>query len=312
MRIDLHLSVIFLVLFAVVTGRAQPLSPEIAKEFPFVPVKEWKLGMPFIVLPPGAGFTSTLMRYTPGASTYTAPRVKSSDLVGQVFTFERLVAIKQDNRDFVLVVLKNRNALYAKVSQEPLARFTDPNAYQVELGNLAYLTDLEKARKLLTGKVLYPTIHQVIPSRDEPNWLPKFIPVKITKVEQGDESYPVRLTVEYPDKKILTKDYILSGTASRRDDFDGGTMFARAYSFTDPRPKTGIDEGPVWRAIQRGVPLKNMTMKECELAMGKPTRKAELVDEVKRIGWYYEVHLAKSWILEFKNGILDKYVSYDL
>ncbi len=314
---------------AVLSARAQ--SFDFKKEFPLRPLPSWTPGMRFLMPADASGFGDCPLMVLKGATFKgtdlygTSPDDKA--LAGLTFTFQRLDAFKDlghdgkgtgSGTDQVAVVFKASNGKqYAYIVNTPLAVLKKENR-EIGAPCLVPLDDVEKARKLLVGQTVYVLQQYMSASstRDDVQYLPKFAPVKITKVGPGQGRRPVRLTFEYVSttpRQVQEQDYILSGTNTGIS-YGGGSqlpeVFGSCFSFQDPRAAAGVAKDTDWNAIRQGQLVKGMSMKEVEMAMGKPKHKAENMSTDRMTVWHYSRFQGKEWELLFKNGILDSYTNY--
>lgn len=320
----------YLLAAAALLRLASPLCAQtlnVQKEFPYRPITAWTSGMRFQMQEARASFDCPLM-------LLHGPTFKGTDLygvspdddklAGQVLTFQRLDAFRDrghDNNntgsgtDQIAVVFKTPSGKqYAHVMRTTMAELKKDES-SVGAPCLVLLDDVEKARKLLVGRTFF-VLEQYIgagSTRDEVTYLPKFVPVKITKAGVGTGRLPVRLAFAYVGTgQVQEHDYVLSGTNAARS-FGGDALpgsFGSSFSATDPRAAAAVAKDAHWKAIQQGVLVKGMSMKEVELAMGKPKRKAESMEEERLTAWYYSRFQGKEWELLFRNGLLDRYANY--
>lgn len=272
----------------------------------------------------GATFKGTdLYTRDPSGGSFDEQKV----LGGQTLIFQRIEAFQDrgydnkrtDGYEKVAVVFKAANGKqYAHIISEPLTKLKQENN-NVGAPCLVALDDVEQARKLLVGQTLFVREQYIAAgsTRDDVKYLPKFVPVKITKASPGQGSQPVRLTFEYVGsnpRQVQEHDYVLSGTNGSRTYLGGEPLrelFLNCFSFKDPRATAGGIKDAHWKAIQQGYLVKGMNMKEVELVMGKPKRKAESMEEERNTVWSYNRFQGKQWELLFVNGVLDRYVNYE-
>lgn len=300
------------------------------KEFPYRPLTAWTPGMRFVMPDLSGGFDCPLMVLKGptflGTDLYgTSPDDKA--LQGTTFTYVRLDGFRDrghnnngngSNTDQVAVVFKAPSGKqYAGIISTPLAELKrDPARPGAPC--LVSLDEVEKARKLLVGQTLYVLQSYISRSstRDNVQYLPKYVPVKVTKVAVGTGRAPVRLTFEYvglQPKQVQEQNYIFSGTNGARPVANGELptdAFLKSFSFSDPRTTTTSVSATKWKAIQQGTLVKGMTMKEVEQVMGKPKRQAESMEEERTTVWYYSRFQGKEWTLLFTNGVLERYTTY--
>ncbi|MDJ0366014.1 hypothetical protein QMK33_12695 [Hymenobacter sp. H14-R3] len=311
---------------------AQAQTFDFKKEFPYKPLTAWTPGMRFLMPDLSTGFDCPLMVLKGptfvGTDLYgTSPDDKA--LKGTTFTFARLDGFRDrgynnkdtgSNTDQVAVVFKNpAGKQYAHIIRATMPELKgDPNRAGGPC--LINLEEVEKARRLLVGQTLYVLQAYISSSstRDNVEYLPKYVPVKITKVGPGEGPAPVRLTFEYvgqQPRQVQEQNYVFSGTNGYRASPDGelpANAFLKSFSFSDPRSTAAATgtSATKWKAIQQGNLVKGMSMKEVEQVMGKPKRQAESMEEERMTVWYYSRFQGKEWTLLFKNGILERYTTY--
>ncbi|MFD1874872.1 hypothetical protein [Hymenobacter bucti] len=309
---------------------AQAQGFDFNKEFPYRPLTAWTPGMRFVMPDLSGSFDCPLMVFKGPAFMGTdlydnSPNDKA--LVGTTFTFARLDGFRDrghnnngngSNTDQVAVVFKAPGGKqYAHIINTPLAelkRAPDRNGAPC----LVNLEEVERARRLLVGQTLYVLQAYIsrASTRDNVQYLPKFVPVKIIKVAPGIGRAPVRLTFEYvglQPQQVQEQNYIFSGTNGVRVAGSAdlpADAFLKNFSFSDPRTSAAGTSATKWKAIQQGALVKGMSMKEVEQVMGKPKRQAESMEEERTTVWYYSRFQGKEWTLLFKNGILDRYATY--
>ena len=304
-------------LFSLFALPAGAQSFDFAKEFPYLPMSKWKPGMRFTVSAydhkPPIRKGITIKNWDAPAEKIRQDNLNLEKSVGKVFTYVGLKPVPDDDRDEAMAVLKSDSKTYTRklsFSKE----WIEQNDFSF-LEGMIYLDEVDKVRKILLGKTIYPIVQygdRAGKERgEEMTWLPKHVPVKVTKVEPGEAGVPVMLEFQYPDGRKLSNIYIFSGTNSSTGEPVEMRRFVKNFSLTDTRLKLKGTKETVWKSIQVGMPLKGMTMQECEMAMGKPDRKSEHVDENRYADWYYKDRKQKSWSLEFKNGVLNKYATYE-
>lgn len=318
-------------LLAALPGRSQ--SFDFQKEFPYRSLFSWKPGMRFLLPAATNGSVECPLMVLKGPTFKgtdlygTSPDDKA--LAGMTFTFQRVEAFQDrgyDNKsgsgtEQVAVVFKASNGKqYAHVIRNTLAELKQQDEPVAGAPCLVALDDVEKARKLLVGQTLFvlEQYRSTSAARNDGQYLPKFVPVKITKVSPGRALRPVRLTFEYVGtnpRQVQEQDYLFSGTNGSLTYLTGKAVpeqFLKCFSFQDPRPTAGTAaaKDAHWKAIKQGVLIKGMSMREVEAAMGKPNRTAESMEEERSTIWYYNRFQGKEWSLLFINGVLDRYANY--
>ena len=127
------------------------------------------------------------------------------------------------------------------------------------------LTDVQTARALLKGRVLYvktPIWYDdsgsVISGR-------KLIPVTITEILPGNSVLPIK--VRFTDDTGMVGNVFMSLFTSDQSQF---ITFDRLFSFDDPRLKYKEIQDDVWDSITREKVRTGMTKDECTLSLGLP------------------------------------------
>ena len=251
-------------------GRAQSL--DFKKEFPYRSLLDWVPGMRFQMQTTDLVFDCPLMPLKgttfKGRDLYGPVSPDDMKLAGQVFVFQRLDAFtdqgpdnkRENGSDYVAVVFKNASGRqYAHVISTPLANFKRDEK-SVGAPCLVLLDDVEKAQKVLVGRTFF-VLQQLVAAastRDNVEYLPKFVPVKITAATAGTGRKPVHLAFEYVGTgQKQEQDFVLSGTNAGRtygSSEPSSEVFLSCFSPTDPRP-AGVKEIN-WKAIQKGLLVK--------------------------------------------------------
>ncbi|SET76391.1 hypothetical protein [Hymenobacter actinosclerus] len=314
------------------TVAAGAQSIDMKREFPQQKLLDWKPGMRF-QMPVKEASIHAECQFRP----LKGPTFKGTDLYGEQsddkklagtsFTFVGLQPFQDKGHDNqrngyekVAVVFKAANGKqYAYIINNTMAEVKSRGNF-VGAPCLVYTAEVEKARKLLLGRTAYVLKSYIgqASTRDDVQYLPKFVPVKFTKVEMGAGLAPVRLTFEYVGvnpRQVQEQDYILSGTNSQLTYMGGKPLdntFEQSFSFTDPRSQNSQSKDSNWKAIQQGTLVKGMSTREVEQIMGKPRSRSESLEEEGRFTtWYYSRFQGKEWNLLFVNDKLEKYVNYE-
>ncbi|MEG1585768.1 MAG: hypothetical protein RR346_02715, partial [Bacteroidales bacterium] len=176
-----------------------------------------------------------------------------------------------------------------------LTQFSD-TTYNPLIPGLIWLSEIERADSLLKDQTLY-ILTSEWQAEDDSTLLHarKFIPVKITGVQPGDEFSPVRINFQdHADRKfyILTT---LSGTLNS----SSRLRFPKIFSFTNPRMNHKDISDENWELITRGQLANGMIQSEVRLSIGKPS-------EINRIPTYSG--LREQWLynsgtmIQFQDG----------
>lgn len=295
----------------------QPLF-DIKKEFPASSFASIKPGIRYMMEQGSDAMLPKLFKVTPTPKgPRPGERVASGPLQKAVFTFVKFVAYEDDKsgRDEVLAIMDTPKGQYGILMAYTMAQLTT-NRFLKTLPYFINLDEFERAKRLLEGKTIYPTIHYVEqgtkPDADDSYvWLPKLVPVKVNKVALNTGAAPIQLTFTYPGGEPQVRDYTLSGEGVQNVTnpiFD--TRFDHCFTLANPRDTYASTKEVTWKAIVKGVPQKGMTMKECRLAMGKPRSQSDSIEQAQITTWYYDEHLGRSWQVSFVDGKLTQAHSY--
>lgn len=308
---------IYLIALVLPSAAQQPLF-DVRKEFPESSFASIRPGIRYTMEQGAEGMLPKLFKVTQTAKgPRPGERVVSGPLQRTVFTFVKFVAYEDDRsgRDEVLAIMDSPKGQYGFLMAYSMAQLTT-NQFLKTLPYFINLDEFERAKRLLEGKTIYPTLHYVEqggkPGGDESHvWLPKLVPVRVTKVAVNSGAAPIRLTFTYSDGQPQVRDYTLSGEGVQGVNnpiFD--TRFDHCFTLVNPRDTYASTKEATWTAIQKGVPQKGMTMKECRLAMGKPKSEMDSIEKEQITTWYYPEHLGRSWRIVFTDGKLTEAQSY--
>jgi hypothetical protein len=261
--------------------KSEPKPAEAAPAlFPYQPIGSWT-GKRFIFL----------------------PKPKGSE-TGAYEDFSRTVTHKKYAGRVARVVTANDSGASAYIEfqmeddGERLRVFTVANKESVK--GMAFLDDIENARKQWAGKTLWSKI-LMISNYDEESGaitmtqVKKFGPLKVVDVVPGwDEEKPVRFKLETPNGKQGFIDLNLSGTNVQKD-VRHMSRFEANLMAEDPRLiyKWRAD---VWAAIEKGQVYTGMTEEQVKMSWGEP-------DKVTRTA-AGEVWIYQSGSLVFKKGVM--------
>lgn len=261
--------------------KSEPTTPEPAPAlFPYLPISSWT-GKRFIFLPKPKGSES-----------------------GTYEDFSRSVTHKKYAGRVARVVNANASGASAFIEfemeddGERLRVFTVANKESVK--GMAFLDDIENARKQWVGKTLWSKI-LMISSYDEQSgaitmtMVKKFGPLKVVDVVPGwDEEKPVRFKLETPNGKQGFVDVNLSGTNVQKE-VRQMSRFEDNLIAEDPRVKYKW-KADVWAAIEKGHVYPGMTEEQVKMSWGEPDKVARTAaGEV----WTYQ-----SGSLVFKKGVM--------
>lgn len=168
---------------------------------------------------------------------------------------------------------------YYEMKDVKLNDLCDQNPY-ASIPALVYLQDVNKAKELLIGKTLYT--RTTIAKTDDANSysgyrevnIAKGEPVKITTIDVGNKSFPVKIT--FIDRKGVSYyiDVAMSRTNSGMEpaDFQAEkriNYFPNAFSFTNPDVKTreSIQSKYIGQSVY---PQKTIRVKQTELLRYTP------------------------------------------
>ena len=126
----------------------------------------------------------------------------------------------------------------------------------------------------------------------------KFVPVKVIEVQPGNSVYPVKLKLS--DENSNPFFMFMSVGANAK----APRGFHKLFSLTDPRLKYPLIKDNVWQNIINNRIAIDMTLDECRLALGAPSKVIRRADQ----STLYEIWTYENGIyLLFRDGILSEY-----
>ena len=254
--------------------------------FPQIGCAEWEIGKQFY-------YTDSLLTpvLRPENGGFSA-----GSLQGKIFTYAgyREETLFGDRYEVTLRFTSDGNT-YLYRTGKTLPELRQLN-YMPLIPPFIDLTDVQTARALLKGRVLYvktPIWYDdsgsVISGR-------KLIPVTITKIFPGNSVLPIK--VRFTDDTGMVGNVFMSLFTSDQSQF---ITFDRLFSFDDPRLKYKEIQDDVWDSITREKVRTGMTKDECTLSLGLPAevRKIPTYSGLKE-QWYYN----SGTYLFFADGLL--------
>ena len=172
----------------------------------------------------------------------------------------------------------------------------------IEIPFTIEMSIVDKAREALIDSVFYirtPVWHTV-DGNDAVKWK-KFIPVRITAVEPGNQVYPLRVCFTPVDAGDGSQSCVYMSVS---DKSKSGRNFSMLFSLSDPRLRYPEITDEVWANIQNGRVAKFMTRDECRIALGAPKsiQRRNIITVLQEM-WTYE----NGVYLLFDDGILQSY-----
>lgn len=160
---------------------------------------------------------------------------------------------------------------------------------------------VDNARALLSGRHLWTTTPVWRDTMDNVVTGLKFVEVKVTDVNPGTATYPLRVDFETVDAipALAGSLMIITNRAGA-----GSRTFEGQFSLTDPYVKYPLISDEHWDIIKHGRLVGGMTRDECRLSIGSPKdidRRAGYSD-VREV-WMYENGI----YLIFSDGLLIDY-----
>ncbi|HMB40370.1 MAG TPA: hypothetical protein VKM37_00230 [Balneolaceae bacterium] len=254
---------------------------EIAKQFNFIPMWEWKKGMKFIPQEDeyDIGFDIPLKPYK--SESYYAKNLKNSDYSGKIFEVDRVeerhVSCPRGDciRTYVVFSVEGEDQLYEYefTGSKSEMKNASSDAFQ-QISNLQYIGDILKARKLLIGKTFYIMTRMWRGDSASRNDCRKYIPVKVLNIGfSNDDFNDTSIAFETSDGVKAYVDVTLGGTNIPSDykDSDVSNSFDELFSLDDPRRKYK-GRAEMWDAITRGVVKIGMTEDEVVWSWGSPEK----------------------------------------
>lgn len=228
------------------------LSPDeetdfITTHFPLKQLCKWTPGMKFMFIPDSSDeFVPILCKYEDGKEVDNdLLKSKTLEYTGSEETVHETYIGKIYTSRFIFQCEDHK--YYYEMKDVKLNDLCDQNPY-ASIPALVYLQDVNKAKELLIGKTLYT--RTTIAKTDDANSysgyrkvnIAKGEPVKITTIDVGNKSFPVKIT--FIDRKGVSYyiDVAMSRTNSGMEpaDFQAEkriNYFPNAFSFTNPDVK---------------------------------------------------------------------------
>jgi len=237
----------------VVTTSAPQSNPENEEEyftetnFPLSMLCQWEPGMRFMFIPDSKERFKPLL-----TSVETERDIDNDKFRYKILEFKGVDEVKKEtyvstNYYTRFFFICEEQEYYHEVKNQRLNDICTNNP-QYSLNGLVYLSDVDKARDLLIGKVLYTKSPNV--RKDDLNshsgykelTLPVNTRVTVTNVGVGSKAYPVKVIFEDEKEESYYMEVALSRTNSGMDtkDFTADkrfNYFPYAFTFTDPRAK---------------------------------------------------------------------------
>lgn len=253
---------------------------EIAKQFNFIPMWEWKKGMKFIPQEDeyNIGFDIPLKPYKSG---WDAKSLKNSDYAGKIFEIDRVeerhVSCPRGDcvRTYVVFSVEGEDQLYEYefIGSKSEMKNAYSDTFQ-QISRLRYIGDILKDRKLLVDKTLYIMTRMWKGDSTALKDGRKYIPVKVLNIGfSNDEFHDTSIAFETSDGVKAYVDVYLGGTninSSYRDS-SVSNSFDELFSLDDPRGKYK-GRADMWDDITRGVVKIGMTEDEVVWSWGNPDK----------------------------------------
>ncbi len=264
--------------------------------FPFIDMADWQPGMKFIVEPDYLDIDNRLDLKPRKNSSYSDQPLQK-DYTWKIL---ELTEIKDaSNKSYFTFECEGKKLIHE--SPLNLSGLRESSSFS-HINNLVYLTDIDKAKKLLLGKQLYILTERWLKENDgkgKYDYFKKFIPVTITNIGMGETDGPVKMIFKTADGNENFLNVRFSGINTSSKVF--GIDFIDAFSFENPKNLYPEISDEIWSMIQNCKVKVGMTEKEAELAWGKPKKvNVGIYGSSSQNQWVYG---SKSY-LYFENGKL--------
>ncbi|MCD8031394.1 MAG: hypothetical protein LUF85_11400 [Bacteroides sp.] len=237
----------------VVTTSSSPSNPENEEtyftetNFPLLTVCQWEPGIRFMFIPDSKDRFKPLL-----TSAETGRDIDNDKFRYKILEFKGTEEVEKEtyvstNYHTRFLFVCEEQELYHEVKNQRLSDICAHNP-KYSLNGLIYLSDVDKARDLLPGKVLYTKSPQV--RKDDTNShsgyrevsLPLHTRVTVTQVGAGSKAYLVKIIFEDDKGESYYMEVALSKTNSGMDtaDFTADkkfNYFPNAFTFNDPNAK---------------------------------------------------------------------------
>jgi hypothetical protein len=226
-------------------------------QFKYVPMSEWQ-GKRVIFLPQPASLRHFgYQSFTGGSGQFGAPTYEET--VGKIGT---VIAVDAEEYPKVTIEMEGTGRRYIGT------------AYTGSLRAVAFLDEIDQARKELIGKTLWISSSSILTYNDATGQfgsvkVKKFSPVRVVDVVVGwYEHEPIRLILKSENGEEGFLDVQISGT-NVSEVLIGSGHIAQYFLLADPK-KTYLWPNSIWDAIQHEKVALGMTGQQVRMSWGEP------------------------------------------
>lgn len=142
---------------------------------------------------------------------------------------------------------------------------------------IAYLEDVDTAKKMLLGKTLYSMVdigyHDTENGKMRASKIKKFAPYIVQSIGVGNSECPVKIIAKNTDGKEIAFLVAFSGINKPYGNFLWGNgYFYDVFMFSNPRLRYKNISAPIWNLIMNGKVQRGMTKEQCRLSWGNPEK----------------------------------------
>lgn len=271
----------------------------IKDNFEFLNIGYWQSGMRFMIINSSKDY---------GGFDLKPCDFETIDInyyFNQIITLDTIISYSKDEpykgtiRTRILFKTSDNHCLEynTKVSLEGLCK-----SKLAKISGIAYLGDVDKARKLLIGKTVYSKEGLAfIDTNDNITSMPikRLSPYKIKNIGIGTDSEPVKIVLENPEGNDFFYTVFLSGINTSK--ISMARPFTYYFYFSNPRDQYPNLSQVNWDLVTKGKVKIGWDKNLCKLSWGEP----EKINTTKGSFGTHEqwVYLGESY-LYFENGKL--------
>ena len=242
----------------------------IKDNFQFLNIGEWQSGMRFMII----RSTKDYGRFDLKPCDFET--IDINNYFNQIITLDTIISYSKEEpfkgavRTRIIFKTSDNHCLEynTKVSLEGLCK-----SKLAKISGIAYLGDVDKARKLLIGKTVYSKEGLAfIDTNDIITSIPikRLSPYKIKNIGVGTDSEPVKIILENPEGNDFFYTVFLSGTNTSK--ISMARPFSYYFYFSNPKDQYPNMSQVNWNLVTKGKVKIGWDKKLCKLSWGEPEK----------------------------------------
>lgn len=236
--------------------------------FKYLNITDWQSGMKFMIV----GTPKDYGRFDLKPCDFET--IDISNYINQIITLDTIIPYSKEEpykstiRTRILFKTSDNHCLEynTKVSIEGLRK-----SQLAKISGIAYLADVDKARKLLIGKTVYTKQELAfVDIDDNVSSIPikKLSPYKIKNIGVGTDNEPVKIILENPEGNDFFYTVFLSRTNTSK--ISMARPFNDYFYLSNPRDQYPNLSQANWNMITKGKVKIGWDKKLCKLSWGEP------------------------------------------